>query len=193
MREAAVEGGTAIFDTLERWKEKGTESYAAAMEILDAGFRNGGTVTKMVPTGNGEWRLESYPVYAPYMFAAIKKESLTDTALDRSFVIDMVRKSTKLKTTPYDARCEGVCEPVRERLYLMALTRAARIADMYESRELARHIDALGLNDRAVDIWKPLLAIAQALGEDAIFRELSSLAEAMSPDPDPVIQTASNE
>src|SRR5262245_45584675 len=39
MRETAVEGGTAIFDTLERWKEKGTESFAAAMELLDAGFR----------------------------------------------------------------------------------------------------------------------------------------------------------
>lgn len=184
MRETAVEGGTAIFDTLERWREKGTDSYAAAMEILDAGFRNGGVVTKMVPTGDGDWRLESYPVYAPYMFAAINKESLTDTALDRSFVIDMVRKSTRFKTYPYNARCEGLCEPVREGLYLTALTHAARIASVYESEDLERHVDALGLNDRASDIWKPLLAIAQALDEGAIFRELSSLAQEMSPDPD---------
>ena len=184
MRETAVEGGTAIFDTLERWREKGTESFASAMELLDAGFRNGGVVTKMVTVGNGDWRQELYPVYAPYMFAAINKESLTDTALDRSFVIDMVRKSTKLKTRPYDSRCEKACEPVREKLYVTALTHAARIADVYESQELEQHVDALGLNDRASDIWKPLLAIAQALGEEAIFRELSSLAQEMSPDPD---------
>src|SRR5206468_7159073 len=41
MRETAVAGGTAIFDTLERWKGKSTEAYSAAMELLDAGFRQG--------------------------------------------------------------------------------------------------------------------------------------------------------
>lgn len=184
MRETAVAGGTAIFDTLERWKEKGKESFGAAMELLDAGFRNGGVVTKMISTGPSDWRQELYPVYAPYMFAAIDQRSLTDTALDRSFVIDMVRKSTKLKTRPYDARCEAECEPIREKLYLMALTHAARIADVYESPELQREVDTLGLNDRASDIWKPLIAITRALGEDAIANELGALAQEMSPDPD---------
>jgi len=64
MRETAVGGGTAIFDTLERWQEK--DSFGAAMELLDAGFRSGGVVTKMLQNQSGEWRRELYPVYAPY-------------------------------------------------------------------------------------------------------------------------------
>jgi hypothetical protein len=184
MRETAVEGGTAIFDTLERWKEKSTESYAAAMEILDAGFRNGGTLTKMVGTGDGNWRLENYPVYAPYMFAAIDAGSLTDTARDRSFQIAMVRKSTRTKTLPYDPRCEATCAPIREMLYSTALRHAARIADAYESRDLLQLIDSFGLNDRAADIWRPLLAISTALDQPAFTEDLVTLAQEMSPDPD---------
>jgi hypothetical protein len=184
MRETAVAGGTAIFDTLERWKEKGHESFSAAMDLLDAGFRNGGVVTKMVTASNGDWRLESYPVYAPYMFAAIERESLTDTARDRSFEIEMVRKSTRLKTRPYDRRCELECEPIRENLYFAAWSHAAQIANQYESLELQCRVDALGLNDRAGDIWKPLLAVALGLGEDEIAQLLCQLAREMSPDPD---------
>jgi hypothetical protein len=185
MRETAVEGGTAIFDTLERWREKGTESYAAAMELLDAGFRNGGVVSKMVQTGSGEWRREQYAIYAPYMFAAIDKGSLTDTAIDRSFAIQMVRKSTRLRTATYDhARADAECQPLRERLYIAALTHARVVADAYDADDLAAAIHALGIDDRAADIWRPLLAITRAFGESHMTETLMSLAPEMSPDPD---------
>jgi hypothetical protein len=182
MRETAVSGGTAIFDTLERWKEK--DSFGAAMELLDAGFRNGGVVTKMLQDKGGDWRRELYPVYAPYMFAAINRESLTDTARDRSFEIEMVRKSTRTKTRAYDDGCETACAPIRDHLYLAALTHAMQIDAVYRSSELQRRMDALGLNDRAADIWKPLLAIAVAFNELAVADELGALAQQMSPDPD---------
>src|SRR5579872_3730968 len=183
MRETVVAGGTAIFDTLERWKEKGSESYGAAMELLDAGFRNGGEVSKMVRNSDGEWRQELYTVYAPYMVAAIDQRSLTDTALDRSFEVAMTRKSTRHRTIPYDARCELRCRPIREQLYVSALTNASRIADAYESQELQQRVDALGLNDRAADIWKPLFAVTSVMAEDAT-NDLATLAVEMSPDPD---------
>ena len=183
MRETAGAGGTAIFDTLERWKDKSTESFSAAMEILDAGFRNGGVVTKMVPAGNSEWKQEKFPVYAPYMFAAIERKSLSDTALDRSFQIEMRRKSTRLKKKACDSRCESACEPVREQLYLFSLLNAKRISDEYESQDLQRHMDTLGLNDRATDIWRPLLATIKVMAPQALII-LSALAQEMSQDPD---------
>src|SRR5882762_2756201 len=93
IRETAAEGHTVILDTLERWRGKSPEAHSAAMELLDAGFRNGGTVAKMVSVGDGKWKKENFPVYAPYVLAAIDKGSLTDTALDRCFVIEMHRKS----------------------------------------------------------------------------------------------------
>jgi hypothetical protein len=183
MRETVVAGGTAIFDTLERWREKGGESFGAAMELLDAGFRNGGEVTKMVLDAKGEWRLEVFPVYAPYMFAAIDRKSVTETALDRSFEIAMMRKNTRIRTAPYDARCEVRCGPLREQLYRWGLSNANRVADLYGSAGLQDRVDALGLNDRAVDVWKPLLAVVGVLAEGEV-DQLTTLARDMSPDPD---------
>jgi hypothetical protein len=184
IREIATLGGTAIFDTLERWRERGRESFAAAMEILDAGFRRGGVVVKMVPIGDGEWRHQSYEVYAPYMFAAIDKDSLTDTARDRSFVIEMRRKRTSLRLPPFDEACRGTAAALRERLYMLALSKAQSVADAYQSPELTRMVDSIGLNDRAADIWKPLFAVTVALKDDNLTEQLRGLAIDMSADPD---------
>lgn len=183
MRETAVAGGTAIFDTLERWSKKSTESFAAAMELLDAGFRRNGTVTKMVASGGGEWRQEVFPVYAPYMFAAINRSSLSETALDRSFEVGMRRKSTKLRTKPFDAQCEQACSPLRDQMYLFALAHASKVLEAYESETLQQRMNSLGLNDRASDIWKPLLAVSTVMHPDSL-DALSQLAVAMSPDAD---------
>jgi len=113
IRETAAEGHTVILDTLERWKGKSPEAHSAAMELLDAGFRNGGTVTKMVSAGDGKWKKENFPVFAPYVLAAIDKESLTDTALDRSFAIEMHRKPISIKKQKYSSdRCEQGCASI---------------------------------------------------------------------------------
>ena len=185
LRDTAAEGHTLVLDTLERWKEKNSEAYGAAMELLDAGFRNGGTVAKMVAAGDGKWRREMFPVYAPYVLAAIAKDSLTDTALDRSFAIEMHRKPTTIKKQKYSFhRCEMECEPLRDDLYRWALENARALAATYESAELEGEVDALELNDRAADIWKPLLAVARVLQSDEAWPQLTSLAVEMCRDPE---------
>jgi len=93
--------------------------------------------------------------------------------------------SSRQKTRLYDdGECERLCEPIRERLYLGALTNAKLIAEVYGSVDLRGAIDALGLHDRAVDIWKPILAVTKVFGSDEMVRQLSELAREMSPDPD---------
>jgi integrase len=124
-----------------------------------------------------------YPVYAPYIFAAIDRKSISDTARDRSFEIQMARKSTRIKMRPYDGRCESRCKPIRKQLYLAALTNASAVADTYESAELQKQIDEIGLHDRAAGIWKSILTIGTIL-EPGEVRQLISLAREMSPDPD---------
>jgi Protein of unknown function (DUF3631) len=57
------------------------------------------------------------------------------------------------------------------------------MADAYESKALQDRIDALGLNDRAADIWKPLFAVVSVAAEKAT-AELETLCVEMSPDPD---------
>ena len=185
LRDTAAEGHALVLDTLERWKEKNSEAYGAAMELLDAGFRNGGTVAKMVAAGDGKWRREMFPVYAPYVLAAIARESLTDTALDRSFAIEMHRKPTTIKRQKYSFhRCEQECVPLRDDLYRWALENARVLAVTYESAELEAEVDALELNDRAADIWKPLLAVARVLGGGEVWQSLTSLAVEMCRDPE---------
>ena len=164
IRDTAAEGRTLVLDTLERWKGKSPEAHCAAMELLDAGFRKGGTVVKMVPAGDGKWKRESFPVYAPYILAAIERESLTDTALDRAFAIEMHRKAITVKKRKYSFdRCETECLPLRDDFYIWALENARILSETYTSCELEAEVDALELNDRAADIWKPLLAVAHVL------------------------------
>jgi len=185
IRDTASEGGTLILDTLERWKGKSPEAYSAAMELLDAGFRNGGTVAKMVPSMDSQWRRELISVFAPYVLAAIAENSLPDTALDRSFVIQMNRKDIRIKKKKYDFnRCDKECASVRDDLYIWALQNAAALATIYSGRKLEVDVDRLELNDRAADIWKPLLAVARFLGNEDGWKSLSSLAVEMAHDPD---------
>ena len=186
IRDTAAEGGTVVLDTIERWRGKSPEAFSTAMDILDAGYRNGGRVTKMISRGDGNWQKVEIPVFSPYVLAAIDKGSLSDTALDRSFVVEMKRKSVKLKKRKYEFfRCEAECRDVRDDLYVWALQNAAIVTTLYECKDLETDLDSLQLNDRAADIWKPVFALARAIDptdKSAMWVELTSLAVKMGQD-----------
>jgi hypothetical protein len=183
LRETASEGGTVVLDTIERWQGRSPETFSALMEFLDAGFRNGGTVAKMVKRPDGAWERALIPVFAPYVLAAIERDSLADTALDRSFVIEMHRKPFSAKTRRYSYFvAEKELSELRQRLYVLALRLASQISKTYESRALDRDLECLCLNDRAADIWRPLFAIARTLGAGTMEQALVSLSVEMGVD-----------
>ena len=185
IRDYAAEGGTVQLDTLERWQEKNRESFSATMELLDAGFRAGGTVSIKVPKQKQGWRTETLDVFAPYTMAGIHRNSLSDTALDRAFSIEMKRKDIGTLRRYHSDRCAQECVPLREESYAWALQNADALATFYESDELDRRVRHLALSDRAADIWKPLLAIAAVAGLDRDQIEaLEALAIKMNADPD---------
>jgi len=187
IRETVDEGRTILLDTLERLKMRATEGYGAILELQDAGFRNGGTVAVMVKE-NGIWKRRECAVYSPYGMAAIGKDSLSATALDRAFCIEMKRKPLKIKKAKYNYfQCEKKCRPLRDDCYLWALQNAKGVAEIYGSKELQRSMEQMGLNDRAFDIWIPLFAVLQGLGFDQDSKEwkqLSALAIKMHRDPE---------
>jgi len=187
IRETVAEGRTILLDTLERLRERSTEAYGAVLELLDAGFRNGGTVPVMVKQ-NGKWIKKTLSVYSPYGMAAIGKDSLSATALDRAFCIEMKRKLLKVKKAKYNYfQCEKKCRPLRDDCYLWALQNAKRVAEIHGSKELQKSMEQMGLNDRAFDIWMPLFAVLEALGFNKDSKEwkgLSSLAIEMHRDPE---------
>lgn len=192
IRDTAFEGRTLVLDTLERWKGKSPEAYCAAMELLDAGFRSGGMVAKMDKDEKGKWKKQLIPVFAPYILAGIGRASLSDTALDRSFVIEMHRKKTAVKKRKYDHdRVEIEARPLRARMYLWALETAEAVNNAYRSIALEAEVDEIGLNDRAADIWRPLFAVLRVLDADACIDRLTRMAQDMAADPD-VVRDAQN-
>ena len=68
--------------------------------------------------------------------------------------------------------------------YGWALRNASTLAGCYNDADLEHDIDALELNDRAADIWKPLLAVTRTLGSAEAGEVLTSLAIEMGRDPD---------
>jgi hypothetical protein len=158
------------------------------MELLDAGFRSGGTVAKMVSDRNGSWQREEFPVYAPYTLAAINRDSLSETALDRAFVIEMKRKKLWEKKRKYKRhKCEADCQSLRNTMYAWALRNATQVSQVYAGTELERELDRLHLNDRAADIWLPILATARVIGiskDSDEWSSLTSLAKEMGGDPE---------
>jgi hypothetical protein len=183
IREMASVGKSLLFDTIERWKGKSPEAFHAMMELLDAGFRNGGTVTKMVRRDN-DWRQEMYPVYAPYALAAIGRDSLSETALDRAFPIEMQRKSSHDHVKRYkDHAFEAIAVALRESLYAWALQSGRAVYDIYTGDTFETRTKQLRLNDRGEDIWRPILAIAQAVGLDE-GHDLENLARTLHEDPE---------
>jgi len=187
IRDTVAEGRTVLLDTLERLRMRSIEAYGAILELLDAGFRNGGTVSKMVKEKEN-WKKGLFSVYSPYGMAAIGKDSLNATALDRAFCIEMKRKPLKVKKAKYNYfKCEKKCRPLRGDCYLWALQNAEKVADIYGSKELQKSMEQMGLNDRAFDIWMPLFAVLEALGfnrDSKEWKELSSLAIEMHRDPE---------
>jgi Protein of unknown function (DUF3631) len=53
---------------------------------------------------------------------------------------------------------------MRDDCYVWALTRAADVAEVYEGEE---SLNIVGLDDRALELWEPLLTIADVIDQEA--------------------------
>jgi len=121
--------------------------------ILNSGYRLGGKTC--FAKGQGVVELNTF---TPKAFAGIGAGSLPRTVMDRSI--------------PIVLRKRGAFESV-ERLRQREVRGEARIPRMMAARFAAQHLERLRLarpdiprelDDRAADVWEPLLGIADALG-----------------------------
>ncbi|MGP8200523.1 MAG: DUF3631 domain-containing protein [Limisphaerales bacterium] len=112
-----------------------------------AGETNGGDSAAPVPT-----RLVRFSCWCPKVMAAIGR--LPDTLADRCIVIRMQRKTAA-----------ETCERLKNLDALPLRRQCARFAqDHAEAIAAARPPLPSNMNDRAGDIWEPLLALADAAG-----------------------------
>jgi hypothetical protein len=137
---------------------KGDKDYAEALRaILNTGYRRGGKRSVCVMHGS-DAAFVDLETFCPKAIAGIG--SLPDTVADRSIPIRLQRKS----------RSEVVERFRRRKVEPEATGIRDRIASWAEPNvEFLRGLEPPlpdELDDRAQDVWEPLLAIADAAGDD---------------------------
>jgi hypothetical protein len=124
--------------------------------MLNAGYRRGASVYRMGGGNNTE--LQKFPVFCSKVFAGIGR--LPDTVADRSIPIRLERRTSDEPIERFRRReVSASAEQLRERIEHWA---AAHIDELSAARPpLPDELD-----DRAQDVWEPLLAIADSAGGD---------------------------
>jgi Domain of unknown function (DUF3854)/Protein of unknown function (DUF3631) len=155
-RVAARTGGAQLFDEIETLRGD-RERFDALISVLNAGFEQGRVVSRQ--ERRGERFVEvPYEVYAPRVLAGIAglKEALEDRALP----LFMLRKRRSEEVARLNRATDAEAQALRDACALACLT---RIGDIVQACELAHvALEREGIDDRAVDLWVPLLAIAFA-------------------------------
>jgi hypothetical protein len=123
--------------------------------LLNAGHRRHSTAGRCVVRGK-EVFTEELPAYCAVALAGLG--DLPDTILTRSVIVKMRRRAPTEKVEPYRRRVhQFAAEQLRDRL-------EAWMATQELAMEQARPDMPEGVEDRAADVWEPLLAIADAAG-----------------------------
>ncbi len=154
-RGPSKNGGTLLLDEVEQLRED-KDTFKGLLQILNSGFEKGGVVTRLQKTKDGAFEEVSFPTYAPRALAGISR--LEETLEDRGILIFMARKGRGETTERFSpGRLETEVQELRDACYTWALTHAADLDEVYEAVAFP---SAEGLDDRARDLWEPLLSVA---------------------------------
>ena len=140
----------AVFGTA-----KAQEANGDLCAILNGGYRRGAKVHRCVTHGR-KVETEELDAFAPVAVAGLR--DLPDTLASRSIFIRMKRRAPDEKVEPFRLRYQAdEAKHVKEAL-----------ADWCEANNLSGLEADLpeGIEDRAADIWEPLILIADAAGGD---------------------------
>jgi hypothetical protein len=162
-REAARRSGLQAFDEMESLKGGGDkERLAALIGVLNVGFEQGGAVSRQEK--RGERFVEMlYEVYAPRVIAGIA--GLKDTLEDRSLTLVMFRRRKDETVARLGRETEAEAQGLRDACALACLTRTEDIITAYDLAP--KVLDGQDVDDRAVDLWAPLLALAMVADAEA--------------------------
>jgi hypothetical protein len=124
-----------------------------ALAVLNAGYKRGATVDRCKESGE----LEAFSAFCPKAYAGIDESRLPDTLLSRSITIRLERRRPSDHVADWIGQdCEPLAAPLREL--------AARWAQENVSGLDARPELPTGIVNRAAEVWRPLVAIADRAG-----------------------------
>jgi len=153
-------GGALLLDEIESLKNADKENYAGLLAVLNSGFERGGSVSRMAKDAKGNFQEVSFETYCPRALAGISKTA--ETLEDRSIIILMQRKLARERLERFSPSKLGEeAQALRDRCYIWALTHAADLAAVYDGAD--KMFPTLSsLDDRARDLWEPLISITAA-------------------------------
>jgi hypothetical protein len=156
-RKIHADHPTVLLDETDRlWSNR--ERADAVVAVLNGGYRRGIAVPRMVGPGTA-MRVQEFDVFGPKMFAGIDK--LPDTLASRSVPIRLDRRLPDQPIQDLRLREATVAaEPV-----VGALQAWIASIDRGELRAARPEVPA-ELSDRQADAWEPLIAIADAAGDE---------------------------
>jgi len=159
-RQAHTQRGTLYLDECEtlfyRNPKSGRIEHDDRVEILNSGYTSEGSVIRMERPGN-RFIAVTYYTYCPKMLASIK--GLHGATEDRAIVHVMTRAPDndprgEIEVGPEDP----VFQRLRDDLFLFGLSHAGEVQKAYAA------IKDTGLVKRDLQLWRPLLAIADVIG-----------------------------
>jgi Protein of unknown function (DUF3631) len=155
-RKLAAERPTLLLDEVDAiYHAKANENAQALRAVLDAGNRRGVSVPRCV---GPQQALADFEVFSAKALGGIGR--LPDTIADRAIPIRLKRRTKTEAIRRFRQReADEAAEPLHEALRSWAEYHVDRLAE-------ARPELPAELNDRAMDGWEPLIAIADLAGED---------------------------
>lgn len=123
--------------------------------LLNAGHRRGATAGRCEVRGKTVVTVD-YPAYCAVAIAGLN--DMPDTIQTRSVVVRMRRRAPHEFVDPWRARIhEAEAAPLKARLATWAASFPATVTWPHMPAEVT---------DRAADVWEPLLAVAEYVGDD---------------------------
>ena len=156
VRRIETEQPTLLLDETDR-AFTGDKDYANKLTgILNLGYSRSGALWMCEGQGSKQ-QATRWNVFCPKVFAGIGHEHLPDTLISRSIPIEMARKGKERVEKFRELEAIRALEPIRNRCEELG-------PQLIPDLKLARPTPAPDLNDRAEDVWDPLLAIADMAG-----------------------------
>jgi hypothetical protein len=138
------------------WSAKAGVQAEELRAFVNAGYKRGATVDRCVGEGSNMQVVE-FPVFAPVAIAGIAG-NLPRTVVTRGVTIHMRRRAPGEGVHPYEEQdVVPAAEPLREQLARWAAT-------VERDLRAARPAMPPGVVDRKAEVWRALLAVADAAG-----------------------------
>ena len=156
LRVIELYGPTLLIDELDALMAGDKEIAQALRGLINAGFdRAGARLIMNVPTPDG-YEPREFSCWAPVALAGIGK--LPDTIRDRSIELTMKRKLSSERVKKLRRRDGAELNEFARKLVRWA-------EDNIAALRVAAPAMPEVLNDRAADVWEPLVAIADRVGD----------------------------